>query len=107
MDADSSRWRETHALLRQVLTEQHAMRSEIADLRRELRGSRVLSRHDCAKLGRVLPDIAGVLGSQLFLSSEAIEHPSPAIRLACGDLTSQRLGKLLVHAPELGPPQVP
>jgi hypothetical protein len=54
-----------------------------------------LSRDDRALLRRLLPAVAGVLGSEPFHAAELCEHDAPALRLVCAGLTARRLGRLL------------
>ena len=51
---------------------------EIRLLRRDLRLPKSsVSRTDRARLEQVLPAICGLVGSELFLASELLEHESP------------------------------
>lgn len=57
-----------------------------------------LNRADRDALARLLPAIAGTLGSDLFTARELIEHSAPALRLVCVGLSARQLGKLLRRA---------
>jgi hypothetical protein len=57
-----------------------------------------LSRADRQRLGRVLPAVAGVLGSEWFLSREVVQSGNPALRLVTHGLTPKSLGRLLRRA---------
>lgn len=57
-----------------------------------------LSRADRAALGRILPAITGTLGSEWFLARDLRADSRPALRLVLADLTSKRLGRLLLRA---------
>ena len=81
-------------LLRQLVEGQ---RQIIALLERQHRPSSVLTRQDQDKLGKLLPVIAGLRGSELFLTSELVESSAPAVRLVCQG-TARELGKLLRRA---------
>jgi hypothetical protein len=52
-------------------------------------------RQDRATLERILPAIAGALGSEYFLASEAIASAYPALVLVLAGMNARRLGKLL------------
>ena len=54
-----------------------------------------LRREDRAALERILPALAGALGSGLFLASEAIASTNPALVLVLAGLNGRRLGRLL------------
>jgi hypothetical protein len=58
----------------------------------------VLARADRAHLGRLLPAIGGVFGSDLFVVSELVEAAQPALRLVCAGLSTKQLGRLLLRA---------
>lgn len=53
-----------------------------------------LRREDRAALERILPGIAGALGSDLFLAIEAVAFDNPALVLVLGAMDARRLGKL-------------
>ena len=78
-----------------------AVRLEIAELRARMdavehRLSRsTLGREDRAALERILPAIAGALGSEYLLASEAIASANPALVLVLAGMNARRLGKLL------------
>jgi hypothetical protein len=50
---------------------------------------------DRAALERILPALAGALGSELFLTSEAVTSENPALVLVLGGMNARRLGRLL------------
>jgi hypothetical protein len=54
-----------------------------------------LRREDRAALERILPAIAGALGSEYFLASEAVTSDNPALVLVLEGMHARRLGKLL------------
>jgi hypothetical protein len=54
-----------------------------------------LRREDRAALERILPAIAGALGSELFLASEAVTSDNPALVLVLAGMNARRLGRLL------------
>ena len=54
-----------------------------------------LCREDRAALERILPAIAGALGSESFLASEAIASANPALILVLAGMNARRLSKLL------------
>ena len=83
-----------HDVLDDVLDELRAIH---ALLERQQRPSS-LSRADRAALGRILPAVAGTLGSEWFLARDLRADSRPALRLVLADLTSKRLGRLLLRA---------
>jgi hypothetical protein len=60
-----------------------------------------LRREDRAALERILPAIAGALGSDLFLAIEAVTSDNPALVLVLGAMDARRLGKLLLRGADL------
>lgn len=84
---------ETIDLLRQILTEIRGLRADLAPT-----GRRSLSREDRARLARLLPAIAGTLGSELFLTADVCEHDAAALRLVRANLNAKQLGRLLRRA---------
>jgi hypothetical protein len=54
-----------------------------------------LRREDQEALSRILPAIAGALGCEYFLASEAVASENPALILVLGGLNARRLGRLL------------
>jgi hypothetical protein len=56
--------------------------------------SSTLRREDRAALERILPAIAGALGSEYFLASEAVTSDNPALVLVLGAMDARRLGNL-------------
>jgi hypothetical protein len=81
------------ALLRELIDEVRGLRADQAQARRPS-----LSRVDRVALDRLLPAIAGVLGSEWFLASEAVKHPAPALRLVLQGISAKKLGRLLKRA---------
>src|SRR5688572_24874627 len=57
-----------------------------------------LRRADGEALGRILPALAGALGSEMFLASEAVASEHAALRLVLGGLSGRQLGRLLRRA---------
>ena len=57
-----------------------------------------LTRADRLQLGRLLPVVAGVFGSEPFLSRDLFEHDSAALRLVCRGRNARRLGRLFQRA---------
>ena len=57
-----------------------------------------LSRDDHERLARVLPAVAGALGSELFTARELVEHAAAAVRIVVTGLTARQLGRLLKRA---------
>jgi hypothetical protein len=54
-----------------------------------------LRREDQELLLRILPALAGSVGSACFLASEAVASDHPGVRLVLGSLTGRRLVRLL------------
>ena len=54
-----------------------------------------LRREDQAALSRILPALAGALGSECFLAAEAVASDNPALVLVLGGPNARRLGRLL------------
>jgi hypothetical protein len=75
-----------------------ALRARIDAVEHRLSPS-TLRREDRAALERILPAIAGALGSDLFLSIEAVTSDNPALVLVLGAMDARRLGKLLLGVP--------
>ncbi len=73
---------------------------ELRAIRRLLEGQHkpALSRADRHTLARILPAIAGALGSALFTSRELLEHDSPALRLVLDGFNAKQIGRLLRRA---------
>src|SRR5687768_1414243 len=82
---------EQTALLRAILAELQGWRE------RERRPATV-SRGDREVLQRLLPAIAGSVGSELFVTAELFEGDSPALRVALRDLNPKQVGRLLRRA---------
>jgi hypothetical protein len=70
------------------------LRARIDAVEHRLSSSR-LRREDRAALGRILPALAGALGSEYFLAAEAVASHNPALVLVLGGMNARRLGKLL------------
>jgi glutathione S-transferase len=70
------------------------LRARVAAIEYRLAPS-TLRREDRAALERILPAIAGALGSEYFLASEAIASANPALVLVLAGMNARRLGKLL------------
>ena len=83
------------ALLETLIAEVRGLRSDLA---RDRWPPRVLSRVDCDRLSRLLPAIAGALGSDSFASRDLLTHESAAVRLVVHDFTAKKLGRLLLRA---------
>jgi hypothetical protein len=81
-------------LLAALLAEVRGLRS---DLRRE-RPAPSLTREDRDRLARILPAVAGAVGSELFNSAELCEHDAAAVRLVCAGVSAKQLGRLLRRA---------
>jgi hypothetical protein len=60
--------------------------------------SSTLRREDRAALSRILPAVAGALGSEYFLASEAVASANPALVLVLAGFNARRLGRLLRRA---------
>jgi hypothetical protein len=57
-----------------------------------------LSRADRALLGRLLPVLGGVFGSELFNSADLCEHQAAALTLVLHGLNAKQVGRLLRRA---------
>jgi hypothetical protein len=73
------------------------LRARVAAIEHRLSPS-TLRRGDRAALERILPAIAGALGSECFLASEAVASEHAALRLVLGGLSGRQLGRLLRRA---------
>jgi hypothetical protein len=62
------------------------------------RGPSRLSRADRDRLARILPVVAGAVGSAPFLARELLEHPSAGLGLVLAGSSSRSLGRLLRRA---------
>jgi hypothetical protein len=82
------------ALLEVLIAEVRGLR---ADLARDRRPRRVLSRADCAYLSRLLPVIAGVF-NEPFLTRDLFESDAPALRFVLQGWTPIRIGRLFQRA---------
>ncbi len=78
-------------LLRDIVDELRQIR---VALERQRRPSH-LTREDRDRLGKILPVVVGLRGSELFLAGEFIDDDAPALRLVCHGLTARQLGRLL------------
>jgi hypothetical protein len=67
-------------------------------LERQQRPVSALSRADRALLGRLLPAIAGALGSESFTSRDLAADSSPGLRLVLRGLSVKQIGRLLSRA---------
>jgi hypothetical protein len=67
-------------------------------LQRQQRPVSALIRADQALLGRLLPAIAGALGSESFTSRDLVADSSPGLRLVLRDLSVKQIGRLLSRA---------
>jgi hypothetical protein len=76
----------------------HALTSAVRELQADLRPRRAgtLARADRRVLSAVLPALVGVVGSEPFTVSEALEHD--AVRLVVGARTAIQMGRLLRRA---------
>ncbi|HXG70040.1 MAG TPA: hypothetical protein VNJ04_05430 [Gemmatimonadaceae bacterium] len=83
---------------RDVLEDTLAVLQAIRGLLERQQRPSSLSRADRAVLVRLLPAIAGALGSEWFLSRDLLADHRPAMRLVLADLSSKRLGRLLLRA---------
>ena len=79
------------ATLDDVVAELRAIRQL---LEAAARPSCSLSRSDRATLARLLPPIAGVFGSELFLVRDLFDSDAPALRLVLSGLTTNQVGRL-------------
>ena len=70
----------------------------LAKLDRLLNRRDVLSRRDREQLARILPAVAGCVGSEIFTSRDLIDHESAAVRLVVRGVTAKTLGRLLTRA---------
>jgi hypothetical protein len=73
----------------ELLAEVRQLRGDLA----RLQGRSTLSRADRRILSKLLPALAGALGSELFLSCELLEHA--AVGLVCKGMSARQLGRLL------------
>lgn len=81
-------------LLRELVAEIRGLRADLT----QQRSTSTLSREDHAVLVRLLPAVAGAIGSELFSSAELCAHTASAVRLVCAGLTVRQLGRLLRRA---------
>lgn len=81
------------ALLETLIAEVRGLR---ADLVRDRRPRRDLSRADRDRLSRLLPAIAGAFGSEPFTVNELLERP--AVQVVADGLAPAALGQLLQRA---------
>lgn len=83
------------ALLREILAEVRGLRADFALQRQAPRSARLLSRDDRALLARLLPAIAGVLGSEQFTSRDLAATSAPGLRFVLRGLSVKSIGRLL------------
>jgi hypothetical protein len=83
-------------LLREIRDELRALRGELATGRSP---SSALNRSDRARLARLLPAIAGVLGSEPFACRDLVDaDAAPALQLVTAGLEARALGCLFGRA---------
>lgn len=80
-----------------VLAELAALRARMDAVEHRLFHS-TLRREDRATLERILPALAGALGSECFLAAEAVASDNPALVLVLAGMNARRLGRLLRRA---------
>jgi hypothetical protein len=85
---------QTETLLRELITEVRGLRLA---LERQRRPVATLSRDDRAVLSRLVPAIAGALGSEPFTSRD-LPDASPGLRLVLRGLSPKQIGRLLSRA---------
>jgi hypothetical protein len=87
-------------LLRQLVAEQRQTNTTLDLIRQALERQQhsPLSRADRVRLARVLPAVAGAIGSELFLTHELFESDSAALRVALRGLNTRKVGRLLGRA---------
>jgi hypothetical protein len=73
------------------------LRARVAAIEHRLSHS-TLRREDRATLERILPALAGALGSECFLAAEAVASNNPALVLVLAGMNARRLGRLLRRA---------
>ena len=91
------------ALLRQV-TEQTAVLRAIQHAIERLESRErpaTLSRADHEALTRLLPAVAGALGSELFLVREVLASADAGLRLVTAGTSGRALGRLLMRAKDI------
>jgi hypothetical protein len=82
---------ETGEHLRELVT---ALAVRVEAIEHRLNTS-MLRREDLAALSRILPALAGALGSEMFLASEAVSSENAALALVLAGMNARRLGRLL------------
>jgi hypothetical protein len=85
---------EVVALLRDILSELQLIRHDLARQRRPSH----LTRRDRQQLARLLPAVAGVIGSEWVTARELVDHPAAGLRLVCDGLNARALGRLFQRA---------
>src|SRR5687767_5749045 len=81
-------------VLADILAEVRGIREAL-----EQRGGRsTLTRNDLEALRRLLPAIAGAIGSELFTARELIRHAAPGLQAVCAGMSAKSLGRLLKRA---------
>jgi hypothetical protein len=98
-------------LLRELVAEVKGLRADLVSLRRDIvptsgqisfrKEIPALSRADVALLGRLLPAIGGVFGSDDFAVRELFEKDSAALRLVLSGLNGIRIGRLFQRAVDI------
>lgn len=88
----------TDDLARAILDELRAIRSLLEPVCPASGHTGSLARADVARLKRVLPAVAGQLGSEWFGSCDAFDHPSPALQIVLKGLSPRAFGRLLRRA---------
>lgn len=86
---------ELAALLELLIAEVRGLRDDLA---RDRRRRRELSRSDRHRLARLLPAIAGALGSEPFLTRDLFESDSAALGFVLQGWTAIRIGRLFQRA---------
>ena len=83
-------------ILQQILDALNDLRAEQQVIRHLLEGQQqtALNRSDRAALGRILPAIAGALGSEWFACRDLEEEDSAALRLVLKGLSTKSVGRL-------------
>jgi hypothetical protein len=87
--------REHLELLRAMLAELQAIRVAVVQPPRR---PFTLTRADRQQLARMLPAIAGAVGSEWFASRDLLAHDSAAVQLVVRGCTAKQLGRLLRRA---------
>lgn len=80
-----------------VLAELAALRARMDAVEHQI-APRPLRRADREALARILPALAGSVGSECFLASEAVASKNPALVLVLAGMNARRLRRLLRRA---------